>query len=37
MKEKFPTTDAEMKKFLATHKKVEVTEKYKTLDWLFKK
>lgn len=33
----FPTTDEQMKEFLATHPKVEVPDKYKTPDWLFKK
>ena len=33
----FPTTDEEVEKFLATHPKVEVPDKYKTSDWLFKK
>lgn len=33
----FPTTDEQMKEFLATHPKVEVPEKYKNPDWLFKK
>lgn len=33
----FPTTDEQMKEFLATHPKVEVPQKYKTPDWLFKK
>ncbi|MBO4924453.1 MAG: hypothetical protein J5382_10085 [Bacteroidales bacterium] len=33
----FPTTDEEVEKFLATHPKVEVPDKYKTPDWLFKK
>ena len=33
----FPTTDEEMAKFLATHPKVEVPEKYKTPDWMFEK
>lgn len=35
--EDFPTTDEEMAKFLATHPKVEVPEKYKTPDWMFEK
>lgn len=30
----FPTTDEQMKEFLATHPKVEVPEKYKNSDWL---
>ena len=33
----FPTTDEEIEIFLATHPKVEVPDKYKTPDWLFKK
>ena len=33
----FPTTDEQMKEFLATHPKIEVPEKYKNPDWLFKK
>lgn len=33
----FPTTDEEIEIFLATHPKVEVPPKYKTLDWLLKK
>ena len=33
----FPTTDEQMKEFLATHPKVEVPNKYKTPDWLWKK
>ena len=33
----FPATDEEMEAFLASHPKVEVPEKYKTPDWLFKK
>ena len=33
----FPTTDEEMAKFLATHPKVELPEKYKTPDWMFEK
>ena len=32
----FPTTDEEMQHFLATHKPVQVPEKYKTADWIFK-
>ncbi len=35
--EDFPTTDEEMAKFLATHPKVELPEKYKTPDWMFEK
>lgn len=35
--EDFPTSDEEMAKFLATHPKVEVPEKYKTPNWLFDK
>jgi len=31
----FPTTDEEMKEFLATHPKVEVPERYKKPDWVF--
>ena len=31
----FPTTDEEIKHFLATHPKVELPEKYKTPDWIF--
>lgn len=33
----FPTTDEQMKEFLATHPKIKVPEKYKNPDWLFKK
>lgn len=33
----FPTTDEQVKEFLATHPKIEVPEKYKNPDWLFKK
>ena len=33
----FPTTDEEIEKFLATLPKVEVPNKYKTPDWLWKK
>lgn len=33
----FPTTDEEMEMFLATHPKIEVPDKYKTPDWLWKK
>lgn len=33
----FPTTDEEIEIFLATHPKVEVPNKYKTPDWLWKK
>lgn len=33
----FPTTDEQMKEFLATHPKIEVPEKYKNPDWLLKK
>lgn len=33
----FPTTDKEMADFLATHKPVQVPEKYKTPDWMFEK
>ena len=32
----FPTTDKEMADFLATHKPVQVPDKYKTADWIFK-
>ena len=32
----FPTTDEEMQHFLATHKPVQVPDKYKTADWIFK-
>lgn len=32
----FPATDEEMEAFLASHPKVEVPEKYKTPDWLYK-
>ena len=32
----FPTTDKEMSDFLATHKPIQVPDKYKTADWLFK-
>ena len=31
----FPTTDEEMQHFLATHKPVQVPDKYKTVDWVF--
>lgn len=33
----FPTTDEQMKEFLAAHPKIKVPEKYKNPDWLFKK
>lgn len=33
----FPTTDEQIKEYLATHPKIEVPEKYKNPDWLFKK
>ena len=33
----FPTTDEEIEILLATHPKVEVPNKYKTPDWLWKK
>lgn len=33
----FPITDEQIKEFLATHPKIEVPEKYKNPDWLFKK
>lgn len=33
----FPTTDEQMKEFLATHPKIKVPEKYKNPDWVFKK
>ena len=33
----FPTTDEQVKEFLATHPKIEVPEKYKNPDFLFKK
>ena len=33
----FPTTDEEVKEFLATHPKVEVPERYKNPDWVFEK
>ena len=32
----FPTTDEEMEKFLKDTPPVEVPDKYKTPDWLFK-
>lgn len=32
----FPTTDEQIKEFLAAHPKIEVPEKYKNPDWLFK-
>lgn len=32
----FPTTDEQIKEFLATHPKVDVPQKYKTPDWLWK-
>ena len=33
----FPTTDEQMKEFLATHPKIKMPEKYKNPDWLLKK
>lgn len=33
----FPTSDKECEEFLATHSEVEVPDKYKTPDWLWKK
>ena len=33
----FPTTDEQIKEFLATHPEIKVPEKYKNPDWLFKK
>ena len=33
----FPTTDEQIKEFLAIHPKIKVPEKYKNPDWLFKK
>lgn len=33
----FPTTDEQVKEFLAVHPKIEVPEKYKNPDWLFEK
>lgn len=33
----FPTTDEEIERFLTTHPKVEVPEKYKTPDFVFKR
>lgn len=33
----FPTTDEQIKEFLATHPKIKVPEKYKNPDWLLKK
>lgn len=33
----FPTTDEQVKEFLATHPKIKVPKKYKNPDWLFKK
>ena len=33
----FPITDEQIKEFLVTHPKIEVPEKYKNPDWLFKK
>ena len=33
----FPTTNEQVKEFLATHPKVEVPQKYKTPDWIFEK
>ena len=33
----FPTTDEQMKEFLATHPKIKVPEKYKNPDWLLNK
>ena len=33
----FPTTDEQVKEFLATHPIIKVPEKYKNPDWLFKK
>ena len=35
IKRNFPTTDEEMKEFLATMKPVKLPEKYETPDWLF--
>ena len=32
----FPTTDEQVKEFLAAHPKIEVPEKYKNPDWLWK-
>jgi len=32
----FPTTDEQIKEFLANHPKIKVPEKYKNPDWLFK-
>ena len=32
----FPTTDEQVKEFLAANPKIEVPEKYKNPDWLFK-
>ena len=34
-KRDFPTTDAEMRKFLETTPPVKVPKKYETLDWLW--
>lgn len=36
-KRDFPTTDAEMRKFLETTPLVKVPKKYETPDWIFKK
>lgn len=33
----FPTTDEQIKDFLATHPKIKVPEKYKNPDWLLNK
>lgn len=33
----FPITDEQIKEFLDTHPKIEVPEKYKNPDWLWKK
>ena len=33
----FPTTDEQIKEFLATHPEIKVPEKYENPDWLFKK
>ena len=37
LQQDFPITDEQVKEFLAAHPKIEVPNKYKTPDWLFKK
>lgn len=36
LQQDFPTTDEQVKEFLATHPKIKMPEKYKNPDWLFK-